>query len=118
MDRNWVIVLLFTLVGLGALLAGCDRTDFGSEMMGNGMMRQMHSSNSNQNLADNQSEEAQLFRHFCGGCHTPPDPGVHTARDWPEVVARMHQLMATQGKPLPNQAQLGEIMNYLQQHAK
>ena len=118
MDRNGVIALLFTLVGPGALLAGCDRAHSGSQMMANGMMGHMHAGNGSHTLPGQQSKEAQLFRHFCGGCHAPPVPSVHTARDWPEVVARMHQLMATQGKPLPDQAQLGEIMDYLQRHAE
>lgn len=124
MFQKRLMLITLVLSSLGPLLAGCDQSGSGSHMMGGGMMGggmmgQMPSdNNARQALPDPQSQGAQVVQRFCGLCHAPPDPGIHTAQDWPEVVARMRQYMATQGKPLPDQAQLGEIMDYLQQHAK
>ena len=124
MLQKRLMVIALVLSSLGPSLGGCDQSGSGSHMMGAGMMggdmmgQMPPNNNDGPVLPELQSQEAKVFQRFCGQCHAPPDPGLHTAQDWPEVVVRMHQLMATQGKPLPNQAQLGEIMDYLQQHAK
>jgi len=107
-------------------LVGCDQSGSsghmtgggmtGGGMMGGGMMGQM-SQYDDRTLPEPQSEATQSFRHYCGQCHAPPDPAVHTARDWPKVVARMRQQMVTQGKAVPDREQLKEITAYLQRNA-
>ncbi len=37
---------------------------------------------------------ARLVEHYCGQCHNFPGPGMHTAKEWPQVTERMQQLMA------------------------
>lgn len=55
---------------------------------------------------------------YCGGCHLPPNPGAHTAEEWPAVVARMQQHRTKRGLPtIPGEA-LDRIMDYLQQSAR
>ena len=86
--------------------------------MGGGMMGQTPEKNGNQPLPDQQSKQEKLYQHYCSQCHALPSPRVHTAQEWPSVVARMKQTMATQGKELPDNEQLEEILGYLQRYAK
>ena len=58
------------------------------------------------------------FQSTCSLCHALPDPQQHTAEEWPAVVARMRQHMVSQGKTVPNEAAIGEIIGFLQRHAK
>lgn len=121
------IVILLVLAGTGYLLAGCNQSGSGDHIMGGGMMgggmmggammRQPPPGASPQALPEPQSEQARLFQRYCGQCHAPPAPAVHTAREWPQVVDRMKQHMVAQGKVVPENGQLQEIIHYLQQHA-
>ena len=40
------------------------------------------------------SEPGRMFSIACSQCHALPDPGRHTAREWPRVVERMKRHMA------------------------
>jgi hypothetical protein len=67
----------------------------------------------------------QSFRLACGQCHVLPDPGRHTAAEWPAVVARMEQNMAwmnrvvgTQPNPTEPQLRVGEILSFLRKYAR
>ena len=40
------------------------------------------------------SEPGKIFSIACSQCHALPDPGRHTAREWPGVVERMKRHMA------------------------
>jgi len=66
---------------------------------------------------DPTSTGAKLLAEKCTGCHAPPLPGAHTAREWPGVVFRMqnHRVM-TSLKPLTD-AEVGQLVEYLQKHA-
>lgn len=70
------------------------------------------------------SAPGRMFRLACSQCHVLPDPSSHSAREWPEVVARMERNMAwmnrvTGSKPHPDEPQLlvEEIVAFLQRHA-
>ena len=119
----WTRMLAIVMVsaGLGYLPAACDRPSssmMDGGMMGGGMMGRMPGGDSAQTLPEPQSEQAQLFREYCGECHVPPSPKAHTADEWPQVVARMKQHMATQGKIAPDSGRLQDIVDYLQRHAE
>ena len=58
------------------------------------------------------------FDATCSQCHVLPDPGQHTAAEWPGVVGHMTQNMKTMGKPLPDRATLEAVIEFLQTHAK
>lgn len=60
----------------------------------------------------------KLFEATCSQCHVLPDPKQHTANEWPGVVGRMMQNMKTMDKPLPDQATLETVVEFLQTHAK
>ncbi|MDA8093225.1 MAG: c-type cytochrome [Betaproteobacteria bacterium] len=44
-------------------------------------------------LPDRGSQGARLFEQFCSACHLAPSPSLHTAAQWPSVVARMNARM-------------------------
>ena len=68
---------------------------------------------------------AEAFRLACQQCHVLPDPGRHTAREWPAVVARMQKNMewmnrvvgSKPGKDEP-QLRLADINAFLARHAR
>lgn len=83
------------------------------------------------------SRGARLVALYCVQCHNLPDPAMHDARSWPEVVRRMVPRMegrgnlgplmvdlmrapATGGRALaaPDADEAREIVAYLQRHAQ
>ena len=68
---------------------------------------------------------AESFRRACEQCHALPDPRMHTAREWPAVVARMQKNMewmnrVVSSKAVPGEPQLRieEINAFLKRHAR
>ncbi len=61
---------------------------------------------------------AAVFRQTCSSCHALPAPSMHTAAEWPAVVARMKQHMIALGKAVPPRETLDEIIAFLQDHAR
>lgn len=64
------------------------------------------------------SPESIVFRNTCGRCHGLPDPGQHTAGEWPSVVARMKTNAKNMNKPMPDAGGIGQIIRFLQTHAR
>ena len=58
------------------------------------------------------------FVSTCSQCHTTPSPESHTKSEWPRVVLRMKANMLAADMPLPEQATLLTIIDFLQQHSK
>jgi cytochrome c5 len=67
---------------------------------------------------DLDTSAGRAFQSTCSLCHAIPDPQQHTAEEWPAVVERRKQNMVTQGKAVPNEATIEEIVGFLQRHAK
>jgi len=67
---------------------------------------------------DLNAPNGKLFEATCSQCHALPDPRQHTADEWPGVIERMTQNMKAMGKPLPDQATLETVIEFLQTHAK
>jgi len=63
------------------------------------------------------ADAPQAYRQYCTGCHAPPNPAAHHAAEWPPVVSRMQQRRISKGQGAIPAAVLGEILDYLQQHA-
>lgn len=68
---------------------------------------------------------AESFRRACGQCHALPDPRMHSAKEWPLVVARMQKNMewmnrVVSSKAVPGEPQLKieEINAFLIRHAR
>jgi cytochrome c2 len=71
------------------------------------------------------SPSGEAFRLACNQCHVLPDPRRHTAREWPEVVARMQQNMewmnrvvGSQPDPAEPQLRIDEINAFLRKYAR
>jgi len=75
------------------------------------------------------SKGAKLLGRYCMQCHNLPGPGMHTAQEWPAVVARMNQrmqMMSGHGMmgmmmgqvEAPSANELQSILDYLQAHAQ
>lgn len=134
-----VILLLGGVLGLAMLVSSPPSM---AEMMGNhrmmdrdgqmGMMRgmmgeQMPPGIDPANLPDPQSEGARLIQRYCSQCHNLPVPGIHTAAEWPNVVARMNhrmQMMSGRGGmwmmhdiKAPSEQELDTLIRYLQANA-
>ncbi len=62
-------------------------------------------------------EERRAFYLNCSGCHVLPDPQQHTAEKWPAVVERMMQNLVNEGRDVPNEATVEEIVRFLQRYA-
>lgn len=56
-----------------------------------------------------------LFQKTCSQCHALPDPGLHTAEEWPGVVKRMRKNMEVMGKSAITDQEGDEIPGYLRQ---
>ena len=59
-----------------------------------------------------------LFQKTCSQCHALPDPGLHTADEWPGVVERMQKNMEIMGKPVIADQERDEIAGYLISQAR
>lgn len=67
----------------------------------------------------------EAFRLACGQCHALPDPRRYRAREWPAVVTRMQEHMASINRvvgtrPVPGEPQLrvDDINAFLARHAR
>lgn len=149
-NRNLVIgmaLLLIGVIGLNGFLSrtgmsmggmmGDGKTMDSDGMMGGGGMKEMMKNmmsaqlppgiDSNK-LPEATSNGAQLLGHFCTQCHELPGPGMHSAEEWPRVVARMNrrmQMMSGQSMmrmmpdiKAPSDNELQILVAYLQKHAK
>ncbi len=69
-------------------------------------------------LPSPRTKGAILFAATCAQCHALPDPGQHTAQEWPQIVARMRKNMTAMGKTVSDAATLRTIAEFLQQAAR
>ena len=73
---------------------------------------------SGSSVPDQDSPGAKRFTTVCSRCHVLPDPGLHTAGEWPGVVERMRRNMKVMGKPVITDTERTEISDYLKRHAR
>ncbi len=136
-----VLLLLVGIVGL-ATVSG-PRLSMGG-MMGGGMMmdregmkammREMMGARlppglAPEELPEPRSRAARLLVRYCTQCHELPSPAMHSAQEWPPVVARMNRRMGMMsGRGMmggmmgrmaaPSDSERREIVEYLQRHAQ
>lgn len=58
------------------------------------------------------------FARVCSQCHALPDPALHTAEEWPDVVSRMHLNMQRMGVTSPEPQERAQILAFLTAHAR
>jgi len=59
-----------------------------------------------------------LFRQTCSQCHALPDPTLHMADEWADIVVRMQKNMEIMGKPVITDQEGDEIAEYLSKHSR
>ena len=110
------VCIVLLLLGL---LAGCDRDGGATHMAAGSVSHSMQViGTANAALPDTSSSAGQLTVRFCGQCHGPPNPSVHTADEWPAVIARMKQHMTTAGARIPDEEQTQIIIEYMRSHTR
>lgn len=61
--------------------------------------------------------DGQAYLAACGQCHAAPDPGQHTAAEWPSIAARMHHYFPSVAKQPPDPATWQQALAYLTHHS-
>ena len=69
-------------------------------------------------LPSPESQGAVLFKGRCSQCHGLPDPGRHTAKEWPTIVERMRGYMQSMDKKVITENEGKEIVSYLSRYAQ
>lgn len=69
-------------------------------------------------LPSPESKGAILFKETCSQCHAFPDPSLHTAQEWGEVVERMRGNLQAMGRRVITDQEKGEIVAYLSNHTR
>lgn len=69
-------------------------------------------------LPDASSPVAQWMAERCGKCHGAPNPALHPANEWPNVVFRMQKHMAQKGQPALTAEEYRALLEYLQKYAR
>lgn len=69
-------------------------------------------------LPDAASPAAQLMANRCGRCHGAPNPALHPANEWPNVVFRMQKHMAQKGHVALTPDEHLALLEYLQKNAR
>lgn len=69
-------------------------------------------------LPEPDSAGATLLQDFCSNCHAPPNPVVHAADEWPNVIFRMQERRRMEGYKLLTDDEMTVLVEYLQRNAK
>jgi cytochrome c2 len=69
-------------------------------------------------LPSPESQGAILFKDRCSQCHDLPDPGRHTAKEWPTIVERMQGYMQSMNKKMITANEEKQIVSYLSRYAQ
>lgn len=121
-----ITFLIIGIVGLFTVNSNAKQNNMGMMGMGHCMMRdRMPKGISPDQLPEPDSEGASLLGKFCSQCHGIPGPGMHTAEEWPRVVARMNQrmqMMSTRRMMMhieaPNENEYKILMEYIEKNAQ
>ncbi len=71
-----------------------------------------------QKIIDPASAGAKVLVKFCSDCHAPPQPSVHEAKEWPNVLYRMQERRRMKAYELMSDEELALLTGYLEQHAR
>ncbi len=129
--RAAMTFLMIGIVGQFAVRSMAQKNNM--SMMGGmrgGMMSGMMGNRMPQGINPDQlpapdSEGAKLVGRYCSQCHGVPGPGLHTASEWPGVVARMNRRMQMMsGRRMmmhidaPSDNELKILIAYLEKNAQ
>jgi hypothetical protein len=74
-------------------------------------------------LPDAGAPAARMFAGYCGQCHSPPSPALHTRVEWQQTLQRMRGHIAAQSGPMdtgvrvPSAEEFDVLSQYLDDHA-
>jgi hypothetical protein len=74
-------------------------------------------------LPDAGATATKLFASYCGQCHSPPSPALHTRVEWQQTLQRMRGHIAAQSGPMdtgvrvPSAEDFDVLSQYLDDHA-
>jgi len=66
---------------------------------------------------DQESKAFEQFARQCSICHRPPQPNLHTAQAWENVVDLMQEHRAQRGVGAMSVMEKKEVLAYLQAHS-
>lgn len=69
-------------------------------------------------LPSPESQGAMLFKDRCSQCHGLPDPGRHTAKEWPAIVEKMRGYIQIMNKKVVTENEEKEIVSYLSRYGR
>jgi mono/diheme cytochrome c family protein len=69
-------------------------------------------------LPSPETQGAMLFKDRCSQCHGLPDPGRHTAKEWPAIMEKMRGYMQSMDRKVITENEEKEIVNYLSRYAR
>lgn len=90
-------------------LAGCDNTGMSHHAMMHGPDL---ANNTPPSAKANSTAGFKTAQHYCSQCHEMPNPALKDSSAWQETIARMQGYMKSQGKQVPGNAELVEIIRY------
>ncbi len=71
-----------------------------------------------QALPEPEAPGAKVLEKYCSDCHAPPQPSVHEAREWPNIVYRMQERRRMKAYSLMSDEEKAQLTAYLQRHAR
>ena len=57
--------------------------------------------------------EAIQFLWFCSTCHAPPDPILHSPKEWKKVVEKMNKNRTSSGRSTMSKTEIDKILKFL-----
>ncbi len=86
-----------------------------------GILRSYLAQNAQQPLdksqyADLDTPAGRAFEATCSQCHAAPDPAQHSPNEWARVVLRMKNNITAAGRPIPDDATMDMITEFLKTH--
>lgn len=126
--RTAITLLMIGIIGQFAVRSMAQKNNMsmmGGMMMGGMMAKRMPPGINPDQLPEPGSKGAHLLARYCSQCHGVPGPGMHTANEWPSVIARMNRRMQMMsGKRMmmrieaPDNNELKRLTAYLQTNAQ
>ena len=110
--------LLLALSGLvGGVSAGIDHPTSASGPFSQPWMRRGPEAN----LPETVSHRARLVVEYCGQCHSPPPPALHSGDEWRWMIVRMDMRAGSSQATsirIASNAELKQIARYYVDHAR
>lgn len=112
-----ILIALLALSSTAGLAVGIDHPPPGSA----GVLQPWMRSQGGLNLPDAASRRSRLVATYCGQCHAPPPPELHTRGEWRWLIVRMDMRAWSADRPslrVASNDELREIARYYDAYAE